>query len=423
LDISYTDGATNTTSSSKVQAQTNQSSCRFNTINSASGDDTIREIAILDGGCFDNTSGTNTTNLSTFVRAHTTSGANINDIATYNLNDTTASNAYQQTLSSSNSNLLLTTTDSIANYTTSVAINSTKNGVVSCSMISTDTANNKVAFNNSQANASTMEAKTEIKCVDTTATPLTSDIDLISDTTSARFQQTFISGAANNFSTYTTNSTGLQIVSNNSQLQLVAASNATLQGSSATIICSSSGILANASGSGGSTLPTTITNSFAGGQANPLFTLTNTNATGSVALEVYKDKGIAGTAGDVLFNQSIYGKNSANVKEEYARITSTIRNPAAPAAGADGDYVVNVAYNDVLTPMLTLNGNTGNILGAASASTNLTTTINTGNNVAGSGAGLILNGNTLTTAAAGVPAGLNLTLTINGVVYKIALLT
>ena len=73
--------------------------------------------------------------------------------------------------------------------------------------------------------------------------------------------------------------------------------------------------------------------------------------------------------------------------------------------------------------MLTLNGNTGNILGAASASTNLTTTINTGNNVAGSGAGLILNGNTLTTAVPGVPSANYLTLTINGVVYKIALLT
>ena len=371
----------------------------------------------------DATSGTNTTSSSVISRNYFTGGASISDLATYNVTGGSASNAYQQTLNSSGSNLLLTTSDAVSPYTTSVGLNSTKNGVVSCSMISTDTANSKVAFNNSQANASTMEARTEIKCVDTTATPLTSDLDLISDTTSCRIQQTYISGAANNFSTYTTNSTGLQIVSNNSQLQLVAASNATLQGSSATIICSSSGILANASGSGGSTLPTTITNSFAGGQANPLLTLTNTNATGSVALEVYKDKGIAGTAGDVIFNQSIYGKNSANVKEEYARITSTIRNPAAPAAGADGDYVVNVAYNDVLTPMLTLNGNTGNILGAASASTNLTTTINTGNNVAGSGAGLILNGNTLTTAVPGVPSANYLTLTINGVVYKIALLT
>jgi hypothetical protein len=159
-----------------------------------------------------------------------------------------------------------------------------------------------------------------------------------------------------------------------------------------------------------------------GGAGNPLLKLQNTGVAGSVAVETYRNSATAGVAGDVVYNHSIFGKNSGNIKEEYARITSSIRNPAATPTGADGDLVLNVAYNDVITPMLTLNGSNGVILGATNTATNLPTTINTGNNVAGSGAGLLLNGNTLTNASAGGSAGQHLCLTINGVVYKIALL-
>jgi hypothetical protein len=89
---------------------------------------------------------------------------------------------------------------------------------------------------------------------------------------------------------------------------------------------SNTGITINAGGLASNTLPVKITNSNAGGQANPLLTLTNTNATGSVALEVYKNKPGAGTNGDVLFNQSVYGKDSGNAKQEYTRISHTIRD-------------------------------------------------------------------------------------------------
>jgi hypothetical protein len=86
------------------------------------------------------------------------------------------------------------------------------------------------------------------------------------------------------------------------------------------------GTTINSGAVAGNVAPTTITNSNAGGQANPTLTLTNTNATGSVAMEVYKNKPTAGSNADVLFNQSVYGKDSGNAKQEYTRITHTIRD-------------------------------------------------------------------------------------------------
>ena len=66
---------------------------------------------------------------------------------------------------------------------------------------------------------------------------------------------------------------------------------------------------------------------------------------------------------------------------------------------------------------------TGNITIDASGSSG-TGTINltTKNGTAGSGAGLVLTGNTLTSATSSGSSGQHLAITINGVVYKIALL-
>ena len=42
-------------------------------------------------------------------------------------------------------------------------------------------------------------------------------------------------------------------------------------------------------------------------------TLSNTNATGAVLSEIYKNKPTAGTNGDVLHTQSVFGKDSGNL--------------------------------------------------------------------------------------------------------------
>jgi len=181
----------------------------------------------------------------------------------------------------------------------------------------------------------------------------------------------------------------------------------------------------------------------AGGTANPaLLTLTNTNATGSVYNEIYKAKPSAGVNGEVLFTQSVYGKDSGNTKQEYTRITHTIRDVTAGAE--DGSIEMGCYVNGTFTNLLQLNGNeneinmlkpldmngnnirttTGNmaINVASSTTAGATLTLATKDNVAGSGAGLLLTGNTLLSGSASGSSGQHLCLTIGGVVYKIALL-
>jgi hypothetical protein len=105
----------------------------------------------------------------------------------------------------------------------------------------------------------------------------------------------------------------------------------------------------------GATTSITLTNSASGGQANPIFTLNNTNATGSVAMEVYKNKPTAGTAGDVLFNQSVYGKDSALNKQEYTRISHTLRDSASGVE--DGSIEMGCFVNGAFANFLQINGN------------------------------------------------------------------
>lgn len=98
----------------------------------------------------------------------------------------------------------------------------------------------------------------------------------------------------------------------------------------------------------------TLTDSSAGGQANPILTLNNTNTTGSVALEVYKNKPVAVVAGDVLFNESIYGKDSAGNKQEYTRISHTIRDGAS--GGEDGSIEFSAFTAGAVATFIQING-------------------------------------------------------------------
>ena len=186
----------------------------------------------------------------------------------------------------------------------------------------------------------------------------------------------------------------------------------------------------------------TVQKASAGGQANPCLILNNTNATGSVAMEIYKAKPTAGLAGEQLFNQSVYGKDSANAKQEYTRITHTIRDPTNGAE--DGSIEFGAFVNGSFANFLQINGNeneinalrpldmtgnnirttTGNmaINVASSVTAGAVLTLATKDNVAGSGAGLALTGDTLLSPTSGGSSGQHLALTIGGVVYKIALL-
>lgn len=212
------------------------------------------------------------------------------------------------------------------------------------------------------------------------------------------------------------------------------------------------GINANAGTTAGNTNPTTITSAGVGGALNPQLRLENTNATGSCALEVFKNKPTAGANGDVLHTQSVFGKDSVGVKQEYTRITHTIRD--ATAGVEDGSLELGCFVNGGFANFIQLNANdapigevnftrpldfiggsdanaTIKVGGAGSVNLNLDTTTSVGtgaialktkDGTAGSGGGLLLTGNTLLSASAGGNSGQHLCLTIGGTVYKIALL-
>ena len=97
-----------------------------------------------------------------------------------------------------------------------------------------------------------------------------------------------------------------------------------------------------------------MTSASAGGALAPLLTLTNTNTTGSVAMEIYKNKPTAVVAGDVLFNQSVFGKDSGNLKQEYTRITHTIRDGSSTTE--DGSIEFNCFTGGAIATFLQING-------------------------------------------------------------------
>ena len=133
----------------------------------------------------------------------------------------------------------------------------------------------------------------------------------------------------------------------------------------------------------------TLTDTDAGGALNPILNLVNTNATGSVAMETYKNKPTAGIAGDPLFTHSCFGKDSANGKQEYTRITHTIRDPTNGSEEGSiemgcfiaGAYANMLQLNGVDTPAGEVNvlrpidlstGSTGLIKVSGTGSTNMT---------------------------------------------------
>jgi hypothetical protein len=186
--------------------------------------------------------------------------------------------------------------------------------------------------------------------------------------------------------------------------------------------------------------------------SNPIIRLTNTNATGPIYTEMYKEKPTAGSNGDVLYAESVYGKDSTNAKQEYTRITHTIRD--ATAGAEDGSMELGCFVNGGFANFIQLNGNDTpigevnftrpldfiggsdansavKVSGAGSVNLNLDATgsagtgaiaLKTKNGTAGSGAGLLLTGNTLLSPTSGPNASQHLCLTINGVSYKIQLL-
>ena len=133
----------------------------------------------------------------------------------------------------------------------------------------------------------------------------------------------------------------------------------------------------------------TLTDTDTGGQANPILTLVNTAATGSVAMEVYKNNpAIPVASGDVLFNQSVYGRDSTLTKQEYTRISHTIRD--GTGGSEDGSIELSCFTAGAVANFIQINGlenevnfnkpidMVGNNIRSSTGSMTLTTALSTG---------------------------------------------
>jgi len=217
-------------------------------------------------------------------------------------------------------------------------------------------------------------------------------------------------------------------------------------------VSATTGVSISAGTTAGNTNSTTILNSGVGGQANPTLTLTNTNATGSVATEIYKNKPTAGALGDVLHLQAVYGKDSTNAKQEYTRITHTVRDPTG--GSEDGSMEFACIRAGSINTFLQLNGVENEVnclknldMGGNSINTNTgDMTITTATSTAGTGRltlqskerlelkadpaqAVLLSGNSIEISggsvlspSAGGASGQHLQLIINGTTYYVALL-
>ena len=103
----------------------------------------------------------------------------------------------------------------------------------------------------------------------------------------------------------------------------------------------------------------TLTSPSTGNITAPLLTLTNTNTNGSVAMECYKNKPTASVNGEVLFTQSVFGKDSGNAKQEFTRINHTVRD--ATAGVEDGSIEFGCFVNGAINTFLQINGNENEI--------------------------------------------------------------
>jgi hypothetical protein len=179
-----------------------------------------------------------------------------------------------------------------------------------------------------------------------------------------------------------------------------------------------------------------------GGALAPTLTLQNSNATQDTNPNIELNKtGRNLVGGEIIGSVSVWGLDATAQKTEFSRIQT--KAEAVTTGNEDGTLSIFNSVNGVLAETFNFNGGqnennsfrpldlNGNNLRTSSGSLSVDTssssaaaavlTLATKDNVAGSGAGLALTGNTLLSGSAGGSSGQHLCLTIGGVVYKIKL--
>jgi len=276
----------------------------------------------------------------------------------------------------------------------------------------------------------------------------------ITDSTGCSLTQTFTEGAISRTTALSTTSS-LASLSTDAPLTISAGGNLNVS-SSATVGVAGTFLTLTSSGAGGVQLNAPAGNiqyssstgqqvlvSSANSVSVPTYTITNTNASTASYPAIKMDRPTpVSVAGDVIGAISTWADDGAGNSREWSRIQTKTENVSG--GNQDGTLSIFNSVNGTVSETFNFNGGqnennsfrpldlNGNALRTTSGSMTIDTspsstagavlTLATKDNVAGSGAGLALTGNTLLSPTSGGSAGQHLCLTIGGTVYKIQLL-
>lgn len=275
----------------------------------------------------------------------------------------------------------------------------------------------------------------------------------ITDSTGCSLTQTFTEGAISRTTALSTTSS-LASLSTDAPLTISAVGNLSVNGASSVGI-GGTFLTLTSSGAGGVQLNAPAGNiqyssstgqqvlvSSANSVSVPTYTITNTNASiaSYPAIKIDRPTPVS-VAGDVISAVSSWADDGAGTSREWSRIQTKTEN--VTGGNQDGTLSIFTSVNGTLSEVMNFNGgqnenNTfrpfdlnNNDIRTASGNILLTGTLSSGtghielkskDGTAGSGTGLIFTGNTLLSGSSGGNSGQHLCLTINGSVYKIALL-
>jgi len=275
----------------------------------------------------------------------------------------------------------------------------------------------------------------------------------ITDSTGCSLTQTYTQGATSRTTALSTTSS-LASLSTDAPLTISAGGNLNVS-SSASVGIAGQFLTLTSSGAGGVQLNAPAGNiqyssstgqqvlvSSANSVSAPTYTITNTNASTASYPVIKTDRTTpASVAGDVIGAISTWADDGAGTSREWSRIQTKTEN----VGGGNQDATLAIFNSVIGTVSETFNFNGGqnenntfrpfdlnnNDIRTSTGNILLTGTLSSGvgsielkskDATAGAGTGLILTGNTLLSGSAGGNSGQHLALTINGTVYKIALL-
>lgn len=427
MEVSWYDNTSQSTAQSKVRARNNQSDIQLTTNGAITGYTTTRDLVVIDGFSADTTTSTQPSTSITSSRIEQTGAAiGVNNYLQMTQGSINSYNTMNVNLNSSTTDL---------NYTFA------SGGSVQQFLIENDAGSGtgaRIRFQHNETGGAITVAHRETIQVSNSAPSLS---------------QTFLNTAVNPNSintTLTTTGSGASLSCDNFLTitgltnTVSAVGNTTLQSTSGNVIVNSqtgtSTISATTSGVVASHVLDNGLQTFSTNKAtNPQFVFQNTTTNVSQYPSIKLDRpNVASTVGNTIGAIGFFADNAAGTSYEFGRIQTKTENVAA--GNEDGTISVFGAVNGTLFEVFNFNGGTTNEMNSfrpldmnnnavrtSTGDLTIDTSASSGNGILtlatknGTG-GLVITGDKTQSATAGGAAGTHLVITLNGNVYKIALL-